>query len=158
MNYYTEEMKTVWKHKSAPSNPGHIDGGSKIHPRPLTGCFLCAAGRVRSPPLRRWGSVVQPRWPGCRSATRPTRRRVTIPSRSQTASRSTPGPLTCLDKVATVSVIFVRRHRLFFFHTLFLYLHCSSFIRGVLSITFNLKLSVSTKQRTTKTSMRYFDE
>lgn len=57
------------------------------------------AGRVRSPPLRRWGSAARQRWPGCRSAIRPTRRRVTTPSRSQTVWRPTPEPSTSPDKV-----------------------------------------------------------
>lgn len=57
------------------------------------------AGTVRSPPRRRWGSAARQKWPGCRSATRLTRRRVTTPWRSQTACRPTPGPLTSLDKV-----------------------------------------------------------
>lgn len=64
--------------------------------------FLCGEGRVRSPPPRRWGSAARQRWPGCRSAIRPTRRRVTTPSRSQTACRPTPEPSTFQGKVTSL--------------------------------------------------------
>ncbi len=64
------------------------------------------AGRVRLPPLRRWGSAAQQRWPGCRSVIRLTRRRVTTPSRSPTVCRLTSEPLTSPDKVGTSQLNF----------------------------------------------------
>lgn len=73
---------------------------------PVT-CDVNPAGRVRSPPLRRWGLVAQQRWPGCRSVIRLTRRRVTTPSRSPTACRPTPEPLTSPDKVKKNYFIFI---------------------------------------------------